>query len=118
MRPYRPGMRRVVFAHVFLALLVQFAPSIHLLSPHEHNAETEACKHGLAQVHFEASPAGRDDAPCPVCANLLNRQILLESVSVRCERTFIPVAKAAPLPTTEDHPALEHPDTRGPPHAL
>jgi hypothetical protein len=111
-------MRKIAIFYVFLALLVQFSPSIHLLSPHEHDAGTEACKHGTTQVHFEASPALRGDAPCQVCANLLNRQVLLEAVSVRCQLTFAPAVKPAPLPVNQDTPALQHPDTRGPPHTL
>jgi hypothetical protein len=111
-------MRMLAFVHVFLALLVQFAPSIHLLSPHQHEAAAEACKHASSQIHFDASPASRNDAPCQVCANLLNRQIVLESISVRCQLTFAPAAKPAALPTNQDTPALQHPDTRGPPHTL
>jgi hypothetical protein len=110
------SLRRLAFVQVVLALLVQLAPSIHLLSSHRH--EVASCTHGTPRIHFEAVSPGANDAPCPVCAQLLNRQAVADSVGIQSE---IALTLTANLPSFAIHPgpsSLEHPDNRGPPQTL
>src|SRR5579862_240936 len=114
-RPSRPSAT-MLLVHVALALLVQFAPSIHLLSPHRH--DSPSCSHGPGRVHVEESAAHGDDPPCPVCAHLLNRPVLSVPIAVRYELLFTPAPEPAPLATSQARPAVQASDDRGPPLSL
>jgi hypothetical protein len=111
-----PGpSRRLTILHVAVALLIQFAPSIHVSGAHHH--EQTACKHGTQQIHFEAS-TGVNDAPCLICAQLLTRQALVEAAGPDSE-TILAIAGNFPPPSLHlGKPALEPPDNRGPPHTF
>jgi len=104
------------FVHVALALLVQFAPSIHLLTPHTHAALS--CTHGPMALHIEAADPDRSDSPCPICAQLLNGQVVLEATSLANEISFVPVSKPPPLEIRPYLSALKPPDNRGPPRLI
>lgn len=114
-RPSRPSAT-ILLVHVALALLVPFAPSIHLLSPHRH--DSSSCSHGPGRVHFEGLAGESDDAPCPVCAHLLNRPVLSVPIAVRYERNVTRAEDPAPLATCQARPALQDSDDRGPPLSL
>src|SRR6516225_3839912 len=103
-------------AQLLLALLLQFAPSIHLLGPHEHGRA--ACGHRTTQIHFDASPRDEGDAPCPVCAQLLTRQLFVESAALQNELASITAPKSTTLLKGPEAPACLHPDDRGPPLPL
>jgi hypothetical protein len=115
---WRPTSRGAWMAviHVALALLLQFAPSIHLLSSHRH--DSSSCPHGQNRIHFEASAEAGDEAPCQVCANLLSRHLLCVSIAVRVEDATTIASRTPNLATYQATPDLLHPDDRGPPSAL
>jgi hypothetical protein len=112
-RAVRP-VCRLAQVYVLLSLLVQFAPSIHLLSSHLHESAT--CTHGKIHLHLEAAPA--TDAPCLVCAHLLNSQVLAISLAVPYEIAFSAVSKTPTLETRLERPDARSPDNRGPPQHL
>jgi hypothetical protein len=94
-----------------LALFVQFAPTIHSLTPHE----TEpSCNHVGAKLHFESLADGHV-APCLVCAHVTGGHGSLPAVSqqieeIRSVRSSAPFIQLSPEPCLPDLP-----DSRGPP---
>jgi hypothetical protein len=101
---------------IVVALLAQFAPSIHVLSPHEH--DSSSCTHAQARIHLEASPSDGKEAPCFICTHLVNRQAPAITPAIICELSFSRGPKLAPLSTCPDKLTLEVPDNRGPPPTL
>jgi len=97
------------------ALLVQFAPTLHALTPHEDHSSS--CTHTSKSLHLEAAPRNTSP-PCVICAQMLGRQILLTPISVRIDgevtaRTLQPVIQIVPKDLV-----FVHSDPRGPPPAL
>lgn len=108
----RAAVKSVALLYLLLASLVQFAPSIHALSPHED--ETASCKHGAAGAHFE-SAKHKDESPCPVCAHLIGRQVLSVSIAFRLDDSIV-VRPAIQQPKTRaTRDVFELPESRGPP---
>src|SRR5438132_324480 len=110
-----PG-RRAAILHVAVALLIQFAPSIHVFGAHRHDSST--CNHGTPRIHFEAAASGANDAPCLVCAQLLTRQALADVVGLEFETVPTIAENLPPFTLHPWQPALELPDNRGPPNTL
>jgi len=101
---------------IIVALLAQFAPSIHVLSPHGH--DSSSCTHAQARIHLEAAPPDGKEPPCFICAHLVHRQAPAPTPTIVCERAFSSAPKLLPLLTCPDRPAVEVPDNRGPPPLL
>jgi hypothetical protein len=97
------------------ALLVQLAPTLHALTPHDE--QPPDCKHGQMRVHFEASNGG-SSSPCIVCAQLLQRQTVLSLVGIQITDAL---TITSTIPSIEIIPVssiLELPPSRGPPLTL
>lgn len=107
------GVARLLIA---VALLVQFAPSIHLIGPHSH--ESSSCSHTEPRIHFEASQADGKESPCFVCTHLANRQAPVTATILVAEISITPASKIPPLATCPDPLDLQNPDNRGPPPPL
>jgi hypothetical protein len=108
--------RNAACIHVVFALFVQFAPSIHALSPHEH--PTSSCKHPSERIHFETLQEGDIGSPCAVCTQLLGRQALLLPIGVYTDEILC-VRSIPPSPQVDQGSSvLKLPDSRGPPPAL
>src|SRR5882672_2252659 len=101
---------------IVAALLVQFAPSIHVITPHRH--ESSSCAHLEQRIHLEASSYDGKEAPCFICAHLVNRQAPAISSTVICEIRVSPAPKLPPLFNSPEPFDLQAPDNRGPPPGL
>jgi hypothetical protein len=101
---------------VVVALLAQFAPAIHVLTPHPH--DSSSCTHSAPRIHLEASTYDGKDAPCFVCAHLIHRQAPAITPGIVCETADTVAPKQPSLVVCTDKQALYHPDSRGPPHSL
>jgi hypothetical protein len=111
----RPTVIGLAFLYLILAAFVQFAPSIHALSPHDHEGTT--CKHGPTGIHFE-SDGENNDAPCPVCAHLAGRPVFLFSMGLRLDDLRAVQSSPAVIDVHSRPSVLHLPDSRGPPPAL
>jgi hypothetical protein len=111
----RPAVKGLAFVYLLLTAFVQFAPSIHALSPHDH--EGNACKHGPTGIHFE-SDGQKDNSPCPVCAQLLGRPLFLFSVGLRLDDSPTVRSSLHAPHVCLSRSVLHLPDSRGPPSVL
>lgn len=116
MRRARLGLREFACLHVLLALLVQFAPTIHALAPHDH--ASSACKHGATSLHFESTKGDGDESPCLLCAHLLGRQALLIAVGLQWDASPTVRSSTSFPDVGPGICVLQLPDSRGPPAAL
>ncbi len=112
----RSRSRVAAFAslNVLLSLLVQFAPTLHALTPHEEHSSS--CTHSSQSLHVEAA-SPEEAPPCLVCAQVLGRAAVAGPSRVEFNVdvktiAFSPIVRAAPRGFV---PIL--PDPRGPPPA-
>ena len=97
------------------ALLVQLAPTLHILTSHDDHASS--CTHSTQSLHLEAT-SSEANPPCIVCAQLMGSQALLTPIQVRMdgEVRSVPI-QAVDLVLPKDLiPTLPAP--RGPPSAF
>ena len=117
MRRKQSRLRLAAFAalNAALALLVQLAPTLHALTPHEEHSSS--CKHSSQTIHFEAAPRG-ERPPCIVCAQLMGRQALVMSHDVRFDGEVSSPSVVPLLRLISTDPVATLPDSRGPPPTL
>lgn len=120
---YRFFARKLAGLHVALALFVQFAPTIHAVTPHDSPTSFSTCKqsscnHDRGKIHFEAARAHNNDSPCAVCAQLLDRQIFLATVGIRVDEVLTGHADSSAPEVHRGSSILRLPDSRGPPPIL
>lgn len=107
-------LREVSSLSLLLTLLVQFAPSIHALAPHDEAFSSDSCS--ATVPHIEAPRSDKDS--CKLCTLLLNRQApILPSDSdigdLVALRSVTP-----PLRALSEDSGYELADSRGPPFCL
>jgi hypothetical protein len=107
-------LREAYLLSVVLALLVQFAPSIHALVLHEDSASPSGSSSQDRQV--ESGQSGSD--PCAICTLLLNRHSPLPAEPLRGEDLLTaPSITPSPFVSTDSTVCI-FADSRGPPAVL
>ena len=95
-----------------LVFIIQLAPTLHAMAPHEH--QTSSCKHSRTQIHFENSSDSGSD-PCQICAHLSSSHSFLFSALPRIDEIRSVRSSAPSIQLIFDARAPELPDSRGPP---
>src|SRR5258708_10186299 len=107
-------IREIYSLSLLLTLLVQFAPSIHALSPHDETSTSDSCSATAPQV--EAPRSDKDS--CRLCTLLLNRQAPTLPFNSNIGVLIALRSVTPPLPALSEHSDCELADSRGPPFAL
>jgi hypothetical protein len=96
----------------FFALLVQLAPTLHALTPHDDHPSS--CTHSSQSLHLEAAPR-EASPPCIVCAQLTGRHAIFSPLQIRidAEVKLLPILAVAWVRPTDLTTTLPAP--RGPP---
>ncbi len=95
-----------------LVFLIQLAPTIHSMAPHEH--QSSSCKHSPTQIHFETT-SDSNSGPCQICAHLSSSHSFLFSAPPRIDEIRSVRSSAPSIQLIFDARAPELPDSRRPP---
>ena len=113
-RRSRSSVAGLASLSALFALLVQLAPTLHALTPHDDHSSS--CPHAAKSLHLEAAPR-ETSPPCIVCAQLLGRHALLTSIQVRLDSEIRPLPIQALVRTLPEAPVPTLSAPRGPPSA-